>query len=389
MGRAAAQVLAADESVTSVVIADRDGPAAAAAAHSLGPKATALRLDVTDRQALSAALAGCDVVVNTVGPYFRFGVPLLRAAIDARRDYIDICDDPEPTLEMLAVDQDAKAAGVTALIGVGASPGVSNLLAVLAGGELDHVQTLYTGWSINGAQPAGTDTVGAALVHGMHQISGNIPVTRNGTLTSRPALEKTTFVYPGIGVATGRSFGHPEAVTLQRAFPELADNTNIVVGDRITLAVLSALGFGIDHRLVGIDTAARIANTAERVTPSDPTRMIKPGQPPPLFAIASGTRRNRLATAAVALGQVPGFSMASNTGIPLAIAALQLASINRPGVHTPETALQPDQFFTALADHCIGRPHPTAMTITTRSWQSAHENREALNGSLLTAFLSV
>ena len=44
-----------------------------------------------------------------------------RAAIDARRNYIDVCDDPVPTLDMLAHDREAKAAGVTALIGLGAS----------------------------------------------------------------------------------------------------------------------------------------------------------------------------------------------------------------------------------------------------------------------------
>ena len=43
------------------------------------------------------------VVMNTVGPFFRFGVPILTAAIDAGTDYIDVCDDWEPTLEMLAL----------------------------------------------------------------------------------------------------------------------------------------------------------------------------------------------------------------------------------------------------------------------------------------------
>ncbi|WP_319455191.1 MULTISPECIES: saccharopine dehydrogenase family protein [unclassified Mycobacterium] len=388
MGKVAAGILAADESVTTVVIADRDGPAAAAAAQSLGAKAVALELDVTDSRGLGAAMADCDVVVNTVGPYFRFGVPLLRAAIDARRHYVDICDDPEPTLDMLALDQQAKASGVTALIGMGASPGLSNLLAVIAGRELERVDEVHTGWSINGVNTDSTDTVGAAVVHGMQQISGTIPVTRNGIVTTRPALEKIVLQYPGIGIATGRSFGHPEAVTLQRVFGDLVDNTNVVVGDRITLALLSVLRFAIDHRLVGLDAAARIANTAERMTPADPTRMIRPGQLPPLFAVASGIHAGRPATVAVALGQFPGFSMAAITGVPLAIAALQLADLDKPGVHTPETALEPEPFFGALAQHCIGRPHPTAMTIITRSWQSAAENRAALNGSLVTAFLN-
>ena len=57
---------------------------------------------------------------------------MLRAAIRAGCHYVDVCDDWEPTLEMLALDTEARAAGVTAVIGLGASPGITNLLAVQA-----------------------------------------------------------------------------------------------------------------------------------------------------------------------------------------------------------------------------------------------------------------
>ena len=78
--------------------------------------------------------------MSTVGPFFVFRPPILPAAIDAACDYIDICDDPDPTLEMLAFDDRAQAAGVTALLGMGGNPGVANLLAVIAGRELNTVE---------------------------------------------------------------------------------------------------------------------------------------------------------------------------------------------------------------------------------------------------------
>ncbi|MBT2423773.1 saccharopine dehydrogenase NADP-binding domain-containing protein [Streptomyces sp. ISL-22] len=114
MGATAAAVLAADDTVTELVVADRDHRGAAAVAGSLGPKATALQIDATDHGALVAAMSQADLVVNTVGPFFRFGIPILTAAIDAGCDYVDICDDPEPTLQMLALDERAKEAGVCA-----------------------------------------------------------------------------------------------------------------------------------------------------------------------------------------------------------------------------------------------------------------------------------
>lgn len=390
MGAVAARVLADDERVTGLVVADLDQQRAAAVADTLGSKVSARGLDVTDHPALMAAMRDCDLVVNTVGPFFRFGVPTLATAIETGRDYVDICDDPQPTLEMLAMGERAKAAGVTALIGMGASPGIANLLAVLAGRQLDTVETMLTGWNVVAAQPGpGADhQTSAALLHAMRQISGTIPLTRDGTVVQRPALEQIRFDYPGIGPGIGRSFGHPEAVTLNRAFPELCDNTNIVVGDRATLAGLSTLRRAIDRRIVSAQRAARLAGWTERLIPANPASIIKPGGMPPLFAIATGRRDNQPATVATALAQIPGLSMAASTGIPLAVAAPLVAASARPGVHTPEILLDPTAFFADLSRHCIGNPQPHAMTATTRSWESPHAAAVALNTSLLTAFLA-
>ena len=79
-------------------------------------------LDVSDRAALHSAMDGMDLAVNTCGPFFRFGVPILQAAIANGCHYLDICDDWEPTVAMLQLDQAAKTAGICATVGLGASP---------------------------------------------------------------------------------------------------------------------------------------------------------------------------------------------------------------------------------------------------------------------------
>jgi len=53
--------------------------------------------------------------------------------------YLDINDDWESTEAMLAMDAAARGRGVTAVIGMGASPGISNLLARHAMRRLDLV----------------------------------------------------------------------------------------------------------------------------------------------------------------------------------------------------------------------------------------------------------
>jgi saccharopine dehydrogenase-like NADP-dependent oxidoreductase len=87
-------------------------------------------VDVLDPTGLAELLRGADVVLSAVGPFYRFGTTVLRAAIESGTSYVDVADDPAPTLQMLALDPAARAAGVSAIVGAGASPGLSNLLAV-------------------------------------------------------------------------------------------------------------------------------------------------------------------------------------------------------------------------------------------------------------------
>ena len=151
MGRMAATIVSSYADLGELVIADLDLQAAEQLVAELAPTAKtnlrAARIDVTDTVALQALLQDLQVVLNTTGPFYRLGTVVLEAAITARCHYMDICDDWEPTTQLLAFNDKAKAAGVLAIIGLGASPGISNLLARLACDRLDQVDNLYTAWS--------------------------------------------------------------------------------------------------------------------------------------------------------------------------------------------------------------------------------------------------
>ncbi|MEU1729260.1 saccharopine dehydrogenase NADP-binding domain-containing protein [Nonomuraea sp. NPDC005692] len=367
MGRPAVEVLATRRDLAELVIADRDLAAAerlaALVAGTGTPSVVPVAVDAADPVGLRDLFRDADLVVNTTGPFFRLGVPVLRAAIDTRTHYADICDDWEPTLDMLALDAEARGAGVTAVIGAGASPGTSNMLAALAVRELESVDDLFTAWPVDvpfvGDDPAddATADVSAATVHWMQQLSGTIRIWSAGTAAVRPPLEAVTLDYPGLGKGTGYTVGHPEPVTLPATLPVAGDSACVMVVQPATAAYLMALRDDIDRGKLTLEqAAAAIEHPAAGSVVRSAVRRLSlrgPGALPAFFALATGSRYGRPCTVGARLVASPR-GMARATGIPLALTAGQIldGKVFDRGVHPPDAVLDPDRYFDELAVHC-------------------------------------
>jgi short subunit dehydrogenase-like uncharacterized protein len=71
-----------------------------------------LRADVTDPGSLRAVAEGTRVVITTVGPYIRYGEPLVAACATAGTDYVDLTGEPEFVDRMwLGYHEQAEASG--------------------------------------------------------------------------------------------------------------------------------------------------------------------------------------------------------------------------------------------------------------------------------------
>ncbi len=381
MGRWAVRAALADPKVEALVVADLDGVAAARAAEEAGPRASAATIDVEDEERLRGLLRGHDLVLNTVGPFFRFGPPILRAAIECGCHYLDVCDDWEPTLEMLALTAAARDAGVTAVVGLGASPGVSNLLAVQAIEELERVEEVWTVWSLDGAgsEPGegGREGPSAATVHGVHQLTGRIRSFEGGALIDRRPMERHELRLPGVDRKHPVwTIGHPESITLPRTYRTLRRSTNAMFTDPRAIRLLRFLTGLVDWRLASIE---RVAGWVERLETGEGGEFgaaVGPETPleglPPLFALAKGTRAGGRASAAAVLAAAPPGGMGPITGIPLGVGASMLAAgqIDRPGVHAPEAVVPPGPFFERLSAWCEpGPPEGRGLAVLTRSWE--------------------
>ncbi len=149
MGRMAVSILLESPNATSITVADNNYERAKHFVDLVGfDKLKAVEIDVTEKNKLIELISSHDFVMNTVGPFYKFASMILDAVIEAKKPYVDICDDWKPTLDLLEMDDRAKKAGITAIIGIGASPGITNLMAVVACSKLDEVDDLITAWGI-------------------------------------------------------------------------------------------------------------------------------------------------------------------------------------------------------------------------------------------------
>ena len=368
MGKTAAKTVAGFDEVTHLVVADRETKSAESCAADCGPKASALTLDVTDAVALKTALSQVDVVLNCVGPFFRFGVPILNAAIESGTDYLDICDDPEPTLEMLDLDATAQANSVLAIIGMGASPGISNLLAATACASLDTIDDLITGWNLDDGADIEEETslqgneASAAVVHWMEQCSGTVQSWVANELKAVKPLQPLQVDYPGIGKRTLWTVGHPEPVTLPRTFPNITHTSNAMVLGALDAFALRELAGRIDSGALTVEEAAQEITKAittsrhsvfQRALGWVASKFSGPSFPS-IFALAKGEKEGRPHVAAATIRAMPTGGMAGATGIPLAIGLKLLAQgkIKDKGVFAPEAVINPDVFFGEFEDFC-------------------------------------
>jgi len=155
MGQVAVQTLLRNESINHVIVADNDPQRLKSFVESLDTeRASAKVVDISDEAALVEVMREGDVVMNTSGPYYRYGVAVVRAVIEARRNYADMDDDWRPTQQVLELDVKAREAGISVVVGIGSSPGATNLLAKHAAAQLDRVDAVHTAWgSLGGPRP--------------------------------------------------------------------------------------------------------------------------------------------------------------------------------------------------------------------------------------------
>jgi saccharopine dehydrogenase-like NADP-dependent oxidoreductase len=210
--------LAGVAEIDALVIADVDAERAHALAREVDRRGvTATTLDARDRPRALELLARTDVLMNCTS--FALFDDVLDLALAARVDYADLISDPTSQQR-----RSAESAGIAAISGLGATPGLSNVLVRHAADELDELRTVEISWiSLRTVAPTPglLDTI-------LWEVSENCPTRtyyKDGRHKRAAFLEGSRLVEfaPPVGRQFVYYVPHPEVRTLPRHFPTVRD----------------------------------------------------------------------------------------------------------------------------------------------------------------------
>ncbi len=343
MARRAVRELAAEPQVTGVTVADYNLPAAEALASQLGAKVTAVWVDANDHDCLVAAISGHDAAASGIGPFYKYEKLVARAAIEAGVPYVSLCDDYDAAQAVLELDEEARAAGVTVLTGLGWTPGLSNVLARKGAAQFDVVDEINVAWGSSASDSEGY----AVILHTMHIFTGLVPSFQKGRTIGVPAGtgKEVVLFPPPVGRVNCYHLGHPEPVTLPRFMSGLR---TVTLKGGLSEQPLNELAIWLG-RLRLTDTPAK-KDVLGKIIKAALPYLSKLGQAEePCSAVrvdVGGWKDGEYRQ--VSYGAAA--HMADLTGLPLAIGALMLArgQIQVPGVVAPEACVEPEPFLAEL-----------------------------------------
>lgn len=360
MGAVAIRDLVAHGVFSEVAVAARSRARVESVLGELPPSWTvhtsAHQIDVQDHDALVRLMRGFHAVCNLAGPNFRNAVPVARAAIAAGVPLVDVSDDWAATLEILDMHEEAKKAGIPVIVGLGASPGVTNIMARYGASKLDRTREVHTAWIMRGSDLGGP----ACCTHLLYSLPDRAFVFEHGSMQEvRPFVDgRETLDFPELGPVEVMHIGHPEPFTLGRYIEgvEYADDkatflpvcTNDMVVNLSSNARAGAPARMDGRALDPLDASAAYLHRWSK----DQTAVPQTGAlRAEVVGELEGRRTRIIYSAAGRIG--------IGTGVPAAIGAqmLGIGMIRTPGVYPPEACIDPEWFFFAVSGRKLAEVH--------------------------------
>jgi lysine 6-dehydrogenase len=221
IGPAIVATLAEHDAVERILVLDMNDAGArdVAERHGRG-RASAGALDIRDRDRAVAALDGADVLLNSAS--YRVNLDAMQVALAAGAHYLDLGGLFHVTKEQLELDGRFREAGLLAVLGMGSTPGKTNVMAARAVELLgDDVERIVVGAAGRDPDPpTGPLVPPYAIETILDELSMPTPIVRDGEIVYLTPLSEAGPVEFGrpAGPAPTIYTVHSEQATFAESF---------------------------------------------------------------------------------------------------------------------------------------------------------------------------
>ncbi|HEV2581215.1 MAG TPA: saccharopine dehydrogenase NADP-binding domain-containing protein [Ktedonobacteraceae bacterium] len=363
MGRVTVRALTEYADIDHITIADyREGRARELATSLNSSKVEPVQIDVNDEARLRSLLRGADVALSAVD--YVYNLPILKACIAEKTHYADLGGLFHMTRTLMALHDEAEAAGITAILGMGGTPGITNLLARVAADQLDRVESIKVELGCSDSTPSMAPLVAPYSIRTiLDEFTKEPQVFQDGAWHPQQPLsgQEEMLFPPPVGRATAVFSLHSECATFPISFRDKGINyvsfKIAFPSDFITkLKFLVDLGFGSNEPLDIHGSKVSPREVLARLLERFPTGEVEPQDCDVLRVVTTGQASGDAATIIEQVRVLPYrrwnvSAGALDTGVPLAIAGHMLAGgeITRRGAHGPELCVPVELFFRELS----------------------------------------
>jgi saccharopine dehydrogenase-like NADP-dependent oxidoreductase len=355
--------------ITKIIAADANAERLESLKKSLNDPRLEVRVfDVNDRDALLALMNDCDLCINGVPTFAGFQMAIFAACLDAKRPYVDYGGMGVYTVKQKARHEAWKSAGVTAVVGLGSDPGMSNIICRAVADRLDTIEriNLYWGATKIGAEspvlvpPYSVSTVLAEFANPSQQfLSGKLqevpPQAGAETIDLPQPWGKTTFTHSQ----------HSEPLTVpfsegirEKGIREFTWKLSLPSRDHEAWVGLVKAGFDAENEPISVKgmtvrpldvLQAVIERNMKKNAHRIPAQQVHEIH----FAIGRGTRAGKRCTVTCRVIGRPDplydDYVDAGTSMNMSIGVQQMLSQPmRPGVWAAEEYFQADAFFAEL-----------------------------------------
>ncbi|MDP3800295.1 MAG: saccharopine dehydrogenase C-terminal domain-containing protein [bacterium] len=327
------------------------------------PKADFALIDLRkmDRVKRVVKKSGATVVVNCAVDDFNLAVT--KMALDLGMNYLDLGSEEPMYLDQRKLDEDFKAKGLLGIIGIGSTPGITNIMLRYVKDKFDTIDTVHVGFAWDSNIPKFIVPFSIDAIE--WEFTEKAKILENGVFVEKDINEcKVDYYYKSIGKQRTVYAIHLEPVTFNEFLKDKGvkniarmasypPHAFVAIKTLIELRLLKReiIDFH-DFSARPLDVSAEILRRIEM--PEGYTEKEN------LFLKVFGTKNGQPLTIEMdcVAGTLPGWEKATcniDTGFPAAILARMILNneIKEKGIYSPEFVVPPEPFFAELGKNKI------------------------------------